>query len=112
MWSLERKHFFTIEQFVNEMKEQDTLSTHVPDLFSQVQGATDVTHRALCDGLRPIMNRRNMFTLDEQGLLAPQLMDWVEKTNRHARHEREGFYEQLKRHVAQNPRKCSDKDQS
>ena len=82
---------WTLEQFVNEMKEQDTLSTHVPDTFSQVHRATDVTYRALCDGLRPIMNRRNMFTLDEQGLLAPQLMDWVEKTNGHARNEREGI---------------------
>ena len=26
-WSLDRKHFFTIEQFIDEMKEQDTLST-------------------------------------------------------------------------------------
>ena len=113
VWSLDRKHFFTIKQFVEEMKEQDTLSTHVPDLFSQVHRATDVTYRALsCDGLRPIMNRRNMFTLDEQELLAPQLMDWVEKTKRHARNEREGFHEQLKRHVAQNPRKHSDEDQS
>ena len=94
------------------MKEKDTLSAHVPDLFSQVQSATEVTCRVLCDGLRPIMNQRHMFTLDEQELLAPQLMEWAEKANRRARNEREGFYEQLERHVAQNPRKCSDEDQS
>ena len=90
VWSLERKHFFTIEQFVDEMKEQDTLSAHVPDLFSHVQGATNVTPRALCDGLRPIMNRRNMFTLDEHEQLAPQLREWIDEANRQAQNEREG----------------------
>ena len=112
VWSLERKHFFTIEQFVYQMKEKDTLNAHVPDLFSQGQRSTDVSCWVLCDGLRPLMNQQHMFTLDEQELLAPQLIDWVKKANRRARNEREGFYEQLERHVAQNPRKYSDEDQS
>ena len=112
VWSLDNKKFFSIEQLIEQMKETDTLKGYVPDLFSQVQHAANVSCCALCNGLRPIMNTRGVFTLEGQEMLAPQLMENNESANTRASHEREGFFEQLQRHVAENPHERSDEDQS
>ena len=81
VWSLDDKRFFSIDQLIDQMREKDTLKSHAPELFNQVQRATHVSYRNLCDGLRPIMNTRGVFTLDEQALLAPQLMENNEWAN-------------------------------
>ena len=58
------------------------------------------------------MNARGMFTLDEKQLLAPQLMENVERANEIARMEQEGFIQQLERDVVLQQQEWSDEDQS
>ena len=62
-----------------------TLTLYVPDLFNQVQKLTNLSHRGLCDDLRPIMNAPGHFTIDEQEMLAPQLVKFTEKATKYAR---------------------------
>ena len=112
LWSLDDKPFFSIDQLIDQMREKDTLKSHSPDVFNQVQRATHVSSRNLCNSLRPIVNTQGVFTIDEQALLAPQLIENNDWANTQARHARGGFFEQLQQHVAENPRKCSDEDQS
>ena len=58
------------------------------------------------------MNNTNLFATEEQQTLASQMIDTHEMAITEAKSEEDGFVEQLQRHVAANPRKCSDEDQS
>ena len=53
-----------------------------------------------------------MFTPEEQQMLASQVIETNDVAITEAECEEDGFVEQLQRHVAANPRKCSDEDQS
>ena len=55
-WSLDNRKFISIQQILDRMKSADTLTPCVPDLFNQVQRTTSLSHRGLCDELRPIVN--------------------------------------------------------
>ena len=112
LWSLDTKHFFSIEQLIDQMRKKDTLKSYIPDLFKEIHRATRVSPCNLCDDSRPIMNTRGSFTLDEHALLGPQLMEHNERANELTRMAEDGFLEQLQEHVAANLRKRSDEDQS
>ena len=111
-WNLDTKHFFSIEQLINEMSHRDTLKGCVPDLHSKVKHATNVSYRVLRDSLRPLVNNTNLFATEEQQTLASQMIETNEMAITEAECEEDGFVEQLQRQVAANPRKYSDEDQS
>ena len=58
------------------------------------------------------MKNTNLFAKEEQQTLAYQMIDTHEMVITEAKSEEDGFLEQLQRHVAANPRKYSDEDQS
>ena len=111
-WNLDTKRFFSIEQLINQMDHRDTLKSCVPDLHSKVKCATNVSYRVLRDSLRPLVNNTNLFATEEQQTLAYQMIETHEMAITEAKSEEDGFVEQLQRHVAANPRKYSDEDQS
>ena len=112
-WNLDTVRFFSIEQLINQMDHRDTLESSVPELNTKVKCATNVSHRVLRDSLGPLVKNTNLFTPEEQRtLLAYQMIDTHDMAITEAKSEEDGFVEQLQRHVAANPRKCSDEDQS
>ena len=73
VWSLDNRKFISVQQILDGMKIAETLTPCVPALFNQVQKTTSLSHRSMCNELRPIVNTPRYFSLDKLAEPAPQL---------------------------------------
>ena len=85
VWSLDNRKFISVQQILDRMKFAETLTPCAPALFNQVQKTTSLSHRSMCDELRPIMNTPRYFSIDELEKLAPQLEEFKKKAIEYAR---------------------------